>query len=71
MLPLAKIWGSQSLTGAVPMGYRMPAFGGYSTNRIAQWKEHQALNLTVAGSNPVTKPISLDRKSSRQSTPAN
>jgi hypothetical protein len=53
MQPNTKLWGSQSLTGAVSLRHRMPVFGGYS-KRIAQWIEHQIGNLTVAGSNPAT-----------------
>ena len=53
MLPDTKLWGSTRLTGADSLRYRMPVFGSGS-NRIAQWVEHQTLNLTVAGSNPAT-----------------
>jgi hypothetical protein len=48
-------WGSQSLTGAASLRYRMPVFCGYSAFRVAQWIEHQTINLTVSGSNPDTK----------------
>ena len=53
MKPNTKLWGSQSLTGAASLRYRMPVFGGYS-NRIAQSAEHQTRNLKVAGSTPAT-----------------
>ena len=58
MRPDIKLWGSQSLTGAASLGYRMPVSGGCSI-RIAQLEEHQADTLTVAGSNPVTSHWSL------------
>ena len=58
MRPDTKLWGSQSLTGAAPLGYRMPVPGGCSF-RIAQLAEHQADNLTVAGSNPAANQRSL------------
>jgi hypothetical protein len=57
MQPNTKLWGSQSLTGAASLRYRMPVFGSGS-NRIAQWIEHQTHNLTVAGSTPATRPWS-------------
>ncbi len=53
MQPNTKLWGSQSLTGAASLRYRMPVFGGCS-NRIAQRVEHQTENLRVADSNSAT-----------------
>ena len=59
MLLNTKGRGSQGLTGADSMRNRMPVFCGYSANRVAQWLEHQAGNLRVAGSIPATKPKAL------------
>ncbi len=67
MRPNTNIWGSKRLTGAASLRYRMPVFGSRSI-RIAQWIEHQALNLRVAGSTPATRTgldtTNLDCKSS-------
>jgi hypothetical protein len=53
MHPNTKLWGSQNLTGAASLRYRMPVCGGCS-KRIAQSVEHQTRNLRVAGSIPAT-----------------
>jgi hypothetical protein len=74
MQPNTNIWGSQSLTGAASLRYRMPVFGGCS-NRIAQSAEHQIGNLRVAGSTPATTngpdAANLDSKSSLHNTTVN
>ena len=52
MSNIAKSRGSQNLTGAAALRYRMPAMPDSSTSDIAQRKEQQPVALWVAGSNP-------------------
>ncbi len=52
MSNIAKIRGSQNLTGAAALRYRMPAMVAIPTSDIAQSVEQQPHKLWVAGSNP-------------------
>lgn len=49
--------GSEILTGAVSMKYRIPARGRFPLLDIAQLAERQIDDLRVADSNPAVAPI--------------